>query len=74
MCELYEIVSKKLNFVESSDDDKNDVHIEEGPEYIDLKINRTVLSDSATLLWLSPLKAVGKWDRAGYGKQKVKKI
>ena len=50
MCELYEIVSKKLNFVESSDDDKNDVHIEEGPEYIDLKINRTVLSDSATLL------------------------
>ena len=33
MWELYEIVSKKLNFVESSDDDKNNGHTEEGPEY-----------------------------------------
>ena len=74
MWELYEIVSKKLNFVESSDDDKNNGHTEEGPEYIGHKINRTVLSFSATLLWLSPLKAVDKSDRAGYGKQKVKKI
>ena len=65
---------EKLNFAESSDDDKNDCHTEEDPDYIDQEINRTTLSDSATLLGLSPTKAVGKQDRAGYGKQKVKKI
>ena len=65
---------EKLNFAESSDDDKNGGHTEEDPDYIDQEINRTTLSDSATLLGLSPVKAVGKRDRAGYGKQKVKKI
>ena len=65
---------EKLNFAESSDDDKNDGHTEEDPDYIDHGINRTVLIDSATLLGLSPIKAVGKQDRAGYGKQKVKKF
>ena len=65
---------EKLNFTESSDDDKNDGHTEEDPDYIDQEINRTTLSDSATLLGLSPVKAVGKRNRAGYGKQKVKKI
>ena len=40
-------------------------------EYFDHKINRTVLSDSTTLLGLSPIKAVGKRDGDGYGKQKV---
>ena len=64
---------EKLNFTESSDDDKNDGHTEEDPDYIDQEINRTTLSDSATLLGLSPVKAVGKQDRVGYGKQKVKK-
>ena len=65
---------EKLNFAESSDDDKNDGHTEEDPDYIDQEINRTTLPDSATLLGLSPVKAVGKRDRTGYGKQKVKKI
>ena len=65
MCELYEIVSRKVK-LESIDDDKNDGHPED-PDYIDQEINRTTLSDSATLLGLSP-------DRAGYGKQKVKKL
>ena len=65
---------EKLNFAASGDDDKNDGHTEEDPDYIDQEINRTTLSDSATLLGLSPTKAVGKQDRAGYGKQKVKKI
>ena len=65
---------EKLNFEESSDDDKNDGHAEEDPGYIDQEISRTALSDSATLLGLSPVKAVGKRDRAGYGKEKVKKI
>ena len=65
---------EKLNFVESSDDGKNDGYAEEVTEYIDHKINRTALSDSATLLGLSPIKAVGKRDRGGSGKQKVKKI
>ena len=41
---------EKLNFAESSDDDKNDGHTEEDPDYIDQKINRTTLSDSATLI------------------------
>ena len=54
-----------------SDDDKNGGHTEEDPDYIDQEINRTTLSDSATLLELSPVKAVGKRDRAGYGKEKV---
>ena len=63
---------EKLN-LESSDDDKNDGHTED-PDYIDQEINRTTLSDIATLLGLSPVKAVGKQDRAGYGKQKAKKI
>ena len=49
----------KLNFGESSDDDKNDGHTEEDPGYTDYKINKTVLSDSATF-GLSPIKAVGK--------------
>ena len=65
---------EKLNFAESSDDDKNDGDTEEDPDYINHEINRAVLSDSATLLGLSPIKAVGKRDRAGYGKQKVKKF
>ena len=65
---------EKLNFAEASDDDKNGGHTEEDPDYIDQEINRTTLSESATLLELSPVKAVGKRDRAGYGKQKVKKI
>ena len=60
------LYQEKLNFAESIDDDKNDGHTED-PDYIDQEINRTNLSDSATLLGLSP-------DRAGYGKQKVKKI
>ena len=64
---------EKLNF-ESSNDDKNDGHTEEDPEYTDDKTNRTVLSDSATLLELSPIKAVGKRDIARYGKQKDKKF
>ena len=51
---------EKLNFRESSDDDKNDGHAEKDPEYIDHKINRTVPSDSATLLGISPIKAVCK--------------
>ena len=68
------LYQETLNFGESNDDDKNDGHREEDSGYIDHKINRTVLSDSATLLGLSPIKAVGKQDRAGYGKQKVKKI
>ena len=67
------LYQEKLNFAESSDDDKNDGHTE-NPDYIDQEINRTTLSDSATLLGLSPVKAVGKRDRAGYGKRKVKKI
>ena len=53
------LYQEKLNFAESSDDDKNDSHTED-PDYIDHKINRTTLSDSATLLGLSPAKAVGK--------------
>ena len=64
---------EKLNFAESSDDDKNDGHTEEDPDYIDKEINRTTVSDIATFLGLSPVKAVGKQDRVGYGKQKVKK-
>ena len=63
------LYQENLNFAESSDDDKNDGHTEEHPEYIDHKINRTVLSDNATLLGLSPIKAVGKQNRAGYGKK-----
>ena len=51
---------EKLNFRESSDDDKNDGHAEKDPGYIDHKINRTVASDSATLLGISPIKAVCK--------------
>ena len=51
---------EKLNFAESSDDDKNDDHTEENPDYIDQEISRTNLSDSATLLGLSSVKAVGK--------------
>ena len=54
------LYQEKLNFVKSSDDDKNDGHTEEEPEYIDHEINITVFSDSATLLGLSPIKAVGK--------------
>ena len=65
---------ENLNFAESSDDDKNDGHTEEDPHYIDQEINRTTRSDSATSLELSPVKAVGKQNRTGYGKQKVKKI
>ena len=65
---------EKLNFAETSDDDKSDGHTEEDPDYIHHEINRTVLSDSATLLGLSPIKPVGKRDRAGYGKQNVKKF
>ena len=72
VCEQYEIVSRKVNFAESSDDDKNDGHTEEDPDYIDHEVNRTVLSDSATLLGLSPIEVVGKQDRAGYVKPKVK--
>ena len=64
---------EKLNFAESSDDNKNDGHTEEDPDYIDHEMNRTVLSDSVTLLGLPPIKAVGKRDRAEYRKQKVKK-
>ena len=63
---------EKLNFAESSDDVKNDGHTEEDPDYIDHEINRTVLSDSATVLGLSPIKAVGKQDRARYVKLKAK--
>ena len=75
---------KKLNFEESidddhdddddddDDDDKNDNHTEEDPEQINHKLNRTVVSDSATgLIGLSPIKAVGKWDWVKYSKQKV---
>ena len=46
---------EKLNFAESTDDDKNGGHTEEDPDYIDQEINRTTLSDSATLLGLSPV-------------------
>ena len=45
----------KLNFEKLCDDDKNNGH-RENPEFIDLKIKRTTLSDSATLLGLSPKK------------------
>ena len=45
---------EKLNFAESSNDDKDEGHIEEDPHYINRKINRTVFS--ATLLGLSPIK------------------
>ena len=38
-------------------------------DYIDQDMNRYVLSDSATLLSISPMKTVGKRDRPGYGKQ-----
>ena len=65
---------EKLNFAEYSHDDKNDGHTEEDPDYIDQKINRTTVSDIATLLGLSPVKAVGKQDRSGYGNKKLKKI
>ena len=57
---------EKLNFAESSDDDKNDGHTEEDPDYIDQKINRTTLSDSATLIitskssWQARQRAVWK--------------
>ena len=64
---------EKLNFAESSDDNKNDGQTEKNPDYTDHEINRTTLSDSTTLRGLSPIKTVGKRDRAGYGKQKVKK-
>ena len=30
---------ERLNFAESSDDNKNDGHMEEGPDYIDQEIN-----------------------------------
>ena len=50
---LYQV---KLNFDKLCDDDKNDGHTE-NPEFIDLKIKRTALSDSATLLGLSPKKS-----------------
>ena len=65
---------EKLNFAESSDDDKNGGHTEEDPDYINQEINRATLTGSATLLGLSPVQAVGKRDRAGHGKQKVKKL
>ena len=68
------LYQEKSNFEESNNDDKSDGHREEDSEYIDHKVNRTVLSDSATLLGLSPIKAVGKRDGDGYGKQKFKKI
>ena len=45
---------EKLNFAESSDDNKDDGHTEEDPHYIDCKINKTVFS--TTLLGLSPIK------------------
>ena len=64
---------EKLNFAESSDDNKNYGHTEEDPDYIDHEMNRTVLSDSVTLLGLPPIKAAGKRDRVEYRKQKVKK-
>ena len=47
-CELYEIVSRKVKLCKSSDDDENDGHTEEDPDYIDQGINRTTLSDTAT--------------------------
>ena len=68
------LYQEKLNFGESNNDDKNYGHGEEDSGYIDHKVNRTVLSDSTTLLGLSPIKAVGKQDGDEYGKQKVKKF
>ena len=72
------LFQKQLNFVESiddddddDDDDKNDSHTEEDPEQIDHKLNRTAVSDSATLIGLLPIKAVGKRHWVKYSKQKV---
>ena len=70
LCVNYmKLYQEKLNFADSSYDDKNDGHTEEDPDYINHEINKTALSDSANLLGLSPIKAVGKQHRAGYGKQ-----
>ena len=68
------LYQKKLKFLESSDDDKNDGHTEKNPDCIGHEINRTIPSDSANLLGLSAIKPVGKQDRAGYGKKKLKKV
>ena len=64
---------KKLKFLESSDDGKNDGQTEKNPDCIGHEINGTIPKDSANLLGLSAIKPVGKQDRAGYGKQKVEK-
>ena len=56
---------------DDDDDDKKDSHTVEDPEQIDHKLNRTVVSDSATLIGLLPIKTVGKRDWVKYSKQKV---
>ena len=56
MFELYEIVSRKVKICKSSDNDKNDGHTEEDPDYIDQEITRTTLSDSAT--WIITNKSI----------------
>ena len=57
---------------EQATDESQDEGTEE--EYCCTKLDKSVLNKSASLLGISPLKSVGKRDRLGYGKQKVKKF
>ena len=43
-------------------------------KYSFTNLHKSVLNESVSLLGISPLKSVGKRDRLGYGKQKVKKF
>ena len=43
-------------------------------EYHCSNTSKITLNESASLLGISPIKSVGKRDRIGYGKQKVKRL
>ena len=55
----------------SQEDEDKDVDNE---EFSSSHLNKTVLSKSASLLEISPLKNASKRDKLEYGKQKVKKL
>ena len=57
---------------EQATDESQDEDTDE--EYSCTNLDKSVLNGSGSLLGISPLKSVGKRDRLGYGKHKVKKF
>ena len=65
---------KKATKVTEHSAEETDIYDDTEEEYHCSNKSKLTLNESASLLGISPIKSIGKRDRIGYGKQKVKRF